>query len=310
MDGRRFLMGSIGCLLTVAAATAQGPGDNPLADVERLYASAAFEEALDALGRVSGQVDPNQADEYAALCFLGLNRPQDAEKAVERLVMRNRSSTYDPDSHPPKFVTLYRAVKRRTLPDAALALYGSAQASFEEGQFVKASAQFKDLLVMLSDSEAAAGKLGDLKVLANGFSRLSEQRLAEVSSPAPPSPLVLNTVQALYLAPNSSKVTPMGSNVVYDSEDPGVSPPTIIEQRMPVWIPPNPAFAYRTFHGVLEVIVDEDGAVASRTMSEPAFPSYDRELLKTAQRWKYTPAIKDGRPVKYRKVITVTLGGL
>lgn len=159
---------------------------------------------------------------------------------------------------------------------------------------------------MLSDSEAAAGKLGDLEVLANGFSRLSEQRLAEVNSPAPP--LAGNTLEALSLAPNSSKVT--GSNVVYDSEDPGVIPPMSIEQRMPAWIPPNPAFAYRTFHGTLEVIVDENGAVESRTMSEPAFPSYDRELLKTAQRWKYTPASKDGRPVKYRKVITVTLGGL
>ena len=187
MDGRRFLAVSIGCLLTVTTATAQVPAD-PLADVERLYESAAFEDALAALGRVSGQVDADQVDEYAALCLLGLNRTQDAEKAVERLVMRHRSSTYDIDSRPPKFVTLYRAVKRRTLPDAALALYGSAQASFEEGQFVKASAQFKDLLVMLSDSEAAAGKLGDLKVLANGFSRLSEQRLAEVKSPAPPPP--------------------------------------------------------------------------------------------------------------------------
>ena len=101
----------------------------------------------------------------------------------------------------------------------------------------------------------------------------------------------------------------MGSRVVYDSEDLGVIPPTIINQQMPAWIPPNPAFAYRMFHGTLEVIVDEDGAVESRTMSEPAFPSYDRDLLNTAQRWKYTPAIKDGRPVKYRKVITVTLGG-
>ena len=144
MAGRRFLAVSIGFLLTVAVATAQGP-DNPLADVERLYASAAFEDALAALGRVSGQVDANQVDEYAALCFLGLNRTRDAEKAVERLVMRLRSSTYDLDSRPPKFVTLYRDVKRRTLPDAAISLYGSAQASFEGEQFVSASAQFKDL---------------------------------------------------------------------------------------------------------------------------------------------------------------------
>ena len=83
----------------------------------------------------------------------------------------------------------------------------------------------------------------------------------------------------------------------------------LVDQRMPVWIPPNPVFAYRMYRGTLEVVVGEDGAVESRAMSEPAFPSYDRELLDVAQRWKYTPAIKDGRPVKYRKVIAVTLGG-
>jgi hypothetical protein len=310
MNTRGFIAVTIGCLLLVTVATAQ-VSDDPLADVERLYASAAFEDALAALGGISGPVDVDRVDEYRALCFLGLDRTRDAEQAVERLVMRRRSSSYDISSHPPKFVALYLAVKKRTLPDAALALYGAAQASFEEGQFVRASAQFKDLLGMLSDSEAAAGKLGDLKVLANGFSRLSEQRLAEITAPTPPPPPPLggNTLAVLYLAPNSSRMTPMGSRVVYDSEDLGVIPPVIIDQRMPAWIPPNPVFAYSMFHGTLEVIVDEGGAVESRTMSEPAFPSYDRELLNAAQRWKYTPAMKDGRPVKYRKVITVTLGG-
>jgi len=308
MDGRHFLAVSIGCLLMVTGATARVP-DDPLADVERLYASAAFEDALDALGRVSGQVDADQVDEYRALCFLGLNRTRDAEEAVERLVMRHRAPTYDLDSRPPKFVTLYRAVKKRTLPAAAMALYASATASFERGQFLSASGQFKELLDLLSDPEEI-GRLGDMRVLAAGFSKLSEQRIAEVSHPpAPPPPPERNALQALYLAPNSSRVTPQGSRVVYDAEDPDVIPPMIIDQQMPVWIPPNPVFAYRRFHGTLEVVVGEDGAVESRTLSEPVFPSYDRELVNASQRWKYTPALKDGRPVKYKKVITVTLGG-
>ena len=309
MDGRRLLAASIGCLLMVTAAAARVP-DDPLADVERLYASAAFEEALAALGRVSGQVDVNQVDEYRALCFLGLDRTRDAEAAVERLVMRHRSSTYDLDSRPPKFVTLYRAVKKRTLPVAAMALYGAATASFEGGQFLSAAAQFKELLDLLSDPDEA-GRLGDMRVLAAGFSKLTEQRLAEVNRPAaPPAPApASSTLQALYLVPNSSRVTPQGSRVVYEAKDLDVIPPTIVDQRMPAWIPPNPVFAYRMYRGTLEVVVGEDGAVESRAMSEPAFPSYDRELLDVAQRWKYTPAIKNGRPVKYRKVIAVTLGG-
>jgi len=306
MDGRRFLAVSIGCLLTMTAATAQVPAD-PLADVERLYASAAFEDALAALGRVSGQADANQVDEYRALCFLGLNRTRDAEEAVERLVMRRRSSPYDLASHPPKFVTLYRAVKKRTLPTAAMALYSSATASFEGGQFVTASAQFKELLVMLSDPEEA-GRLGDLRVLADGFSKLSEQRLVDVSPPAPqpPRPPVPQPPPAGNVLAASFV---RSSKAVYGSEDLDVIPPVIVDQRMPAWIPPNPILAPRMFHGTLEVIVGEDGAVASRTMLEPAFPSYDWDLLNAAQRWKYRPATRDGRPVKYRKVIAVTIGG-
>jgi len=204
-------------------------------------------------------------------------------------------------------VTLYRAVKKRTLPTAAMALYSSATASFEGGQFVTASAQFKELLVTLSDPEEA-GRLGDLRVLADGFSKLSEQRLVDVSPPAPqpPRPPVPQPPPAGNALPASFV---RSSKAVYGSEDLDVIPPVIVDQRMPAWIPPNPILAPRMFHGTLEVIVGEDGAVASRTMLEPAFPSYDWDLLNAAQRWKYRPATRDGRPVKYRKVIAVTIGG-
>ena len=334
MDGRRFLAVLIGCLLTASTLAAQVPG-GLLADVERLYAAAAFEDALAALDRISGQADADQVDEYRALCFVGLDRTRDAEEAVERLVMRKRGSAYDLASQPPKFVALYRAVKKRILPAVALALYGSAKASFERGQFVIAAAQFKELLVMLSDPEDAE-TLGDLRVLADGFSRLSEARLADVSPPArqpPPAenaalaspagnaPAALPTgiAPAALPAGDALAAPPAGnpravsaskpSIVVYGSEDLDVIPPAIIDQRMPAWIPPHPLLATQRFRGILEIIIGVDGAVESRIMSEPAFPFYDRDLLNAAQQWRYLPATRNGRPVKYRKVITVTLGG-
>jgi hypothetical protein len=94
---------------------------------------------------------------------------------------------------------------------------------------------------------------------------------------------------------------------VYGPEDLDVVPPAIIDQRMPAWIPPG-SLANRTIHGTLELIIGADGAVESRIMSEGTVPSYDWELLRAAQRWKYSPATRDGRPVKYRKVIAVSLG--
>ena len=70
MNKRGFVAMTTGCLLMATVAAAQG-ADDPLADVERLYASAAFEDALAALGGISGPVDADRVDEYRALCFLG-----------------------------------------------------------------------------------------------------------------------------------------------------------------------------------------------------------------------------------------------
>jgi hypothetical protein len=53
-----------------------------------LYMSASYEEALVELAHVAPGPDLDQADKYRALCLLGLNRPQEAQAAVERLVMR------------------------------------------------------------------------------------------------------------------------------------------------------------------------------------------------------------------------------
>jgi hypothetical protein len=93
-------------------------------------------------------------------------------------------------------VALYRAVKKRTLPVAAMALYGAATASFEGGQFLSAAAQFKELLDLLSDPDEA-GRLSDMRVLAAGFSKLTEQRLAESTDQQPRLRLRLHLRAAL-----------------------------------------------------------------------------------------------------------------
>ena len=282
----------------MTAVRAQGPVD-PLEDVKQLYGSASYQAALTALDQISDHVDANEIDEYRALCFLGLNRTRDAERTLERIVMRRPSTAYDPAIHPPKLVAVYRAVKSRTLPLAAAALYVSAKASFERDQLVAASALFRELLALPSDPEEAAA-LRDLTLLADGFLRLSEQRLADAA------------LRALSPPPVETPATPLpptASRSLFGPDDVDVIPPVAVDQKMPAWIPPTTFLATRTFHGTLEIIIGEDGAVVSESMSAPVFPRYDWELLTAARRWKYTPATRHGRPVKYRKVIAVTLGG-
>jgi hypothetical protein len=90
---------------------------------------------------------------------------------------------------------------------------------------------------------------------------------------------------------------------IYSQDDENVVAPEVVKQDLP-------AFPGRvTFDriGVLEVIIDANGAVESATLPEPVEPLYNRLLLAATKTWTYRPARLDGAPVKYRKRIQVTL---
>jgi len=57
----------------------------------------------------------------------------------------------------------------------------------------------------------------------------------------------------------------------------------------------------------VEVVIDENGNVATATITAPVFPSYDQLLLQAAKSWRYKPARRAGQPVKYRRAVAVLL---
>ena len=59
--------------------------------------------------------------------------------------------------------------------------------------------------------------------------------------------------------------------------------------------------------GKLEVVIDESGAVESVAMTGPVSNTYDRLAITAAKTWKFKPATVDGKPVKFRKVVQVTI---
>jgi len=63
------------------------------------------------------------------------------------------------------------------------------------------------------------------------------------------------------------------------------------------------------FSGAIECIVGTDGKVESVKMAKSVNPRYDAALLEAAKFWIFTPAKKDGTPVKYRYVLNVKLEG-
>jgi len=288
-------------LAIAPAAVRAGTADDPLDAAKSLYLSASYEEALTALGNLPSSVDSDQADKFRALCFLALNRTQDAQQALERLAARRPLLKFD-EGESPKLVSMFRDARARVLPTAAKNMYASAKANFEQGQLTNAATQFDELIALLSEKELASQPgLADLKMLAEGFSKLTQQQVSvervAASAAEKPAPSAAAAVEPP--PPEPAKI--------FTSADVEVRPPIAIEQTIPQWVPPTGNSRYQEFSGVLEIVVDESGSVINAAMAQRVNVIYDQMLTSAAKRWRYHPALRDGKPVIYRKLINIML---
>jgi TonB family protein len=287
-------------LVLASAAVVSRADDDPLTAAKSLYQSASYQDALTALSNLPTDANLDEADKYRALCFLGLNRAQDAEHALEQLVTRRPLYKLDPfDS--PKLVATFHDVRTKVLPSVARTLYGTAKAAFDANKWSSASSQFNDLLALLSQPEVAEqASLADLKLLADGFAKLSAQQLklqAEVPRPVIERPKAEATTAESRPASSAPRI--------FSVDDANVIAPAALVQTMPNWSPP--ASDQRTYSGVIELVIDERGVVISANILQSVSPSYDRSLVAAAKRWQYRPATLNGQPVKYRKAVGVVL---
>jgi TonB family protein len=60
-------------------------------------------------------------------------------------------------------------------------------------------------------------------------------------------------------------------------------------------------------HGIVDIVIDEQGRVIKITMRQSVHPIYDNLLMSAARDWQYEPALFDGVPVKYRKLIQINI---
>ena len=88
---------------------------------------------------------------------------------------------------------------------------------------------------------------------------------------------------------------------IYAASDTQVLPPTAIKQPLPAF----PAQLPVANRGVLELVINDDGVVVSAAMRESVNPRYDAQLIAAAKGWQYRPALLNGKPVMYRKMLQV-----
>jgi TonB family protein len=164
------------------------------------------------------------------------------------------------------------------------------------------------MLDMFADPDVAAvgGRppLSDLRTLAIGFRDLSVRAAAD-ATPVPPVPAQdagLASLPPHPVSSPSSEANPGAAPRVYGPQDVDVVPPVVVRQTLP----PFPLNLVGK-GGILEVVIDENGEVEDAIMRTSLNPSYDRSALSAARQWEYKPAMKDGVPVKFRKVVQVVV---
>lgn len=281
------------------AAPVQDQRPDPQADLlaaRTLYASAAYEDALDRLNRIRDVAEyRDQVDTYKALCLLALERTRESERVVEQILARNPRYVLDELSVSPRLIVIYRAVRARMLPPAARTLFASARANYEDHKFDIAASQLRELIGML-DSTDGDPVLADLKAQAEEFQRVLD---AESKKPADAPQVTAPGDVQMALTPVAPSKGP-----IYSSVDRGVSAPVEITRPMPIWTAPR-GMQPALYQGLIEVVIDEAGRVESAVVRRSIAPSFDAELVNATRLWRFQAATRNGAPVKYRRTYEI-----
>lgn len=299
-----FLMASV-----VAGVPAAAQHDGERVDAARnLYASARYEDALAVLDplRDDAQADRKVVEKYRSLCLLALGRSEEAARAIAAVVTAD--PLYEPEDTEasPRVRATFAEVRRQLLPGIATERYVAAKAAYDRREWDQAAQQFQ-LVLSLIDDPAAGGRLADLRLLAAGFLELSAQALEASLRPPEPEPELpdVNTAVDVREPDAARPAVEAEPDRIFSLADVDVVPPVVIRQELPPV--PGALTSFSRPRGLLEVVIDELGRVVSMSVRESIHPTYDVQLLTAATDWKYEPATRAGRPVRFRRLIQINL---
>jgi TonB family protein len=235
-------------------------------------------------------------EQYRAFCLLALGRTGEAERAIETVVAAE--PMYRPTTDlSPRVRAAFSDVRKRVLPSIIQQKYAAAKALYDKKDFGPAAAAFSQVLDAMNDPDAATAvsqpPLSDLRTLAVGFKDLATT--AATPPPLPTTPPPAPVQATMPAAPQPPKV--------YSNADADIVPPVALRQELP----PYPGQVPIARQGMIEVLIDETGAVESALMRISVSNAYDNLALAAARSWRFRPAMLNGTPVKYRKAVQVTI---
>lgn len=305
------------CVVGPALATAQ----TGLETAVGLYAAAAYEDALAALDRLpradAPLTDRAMVDQVRMLCLLALNRPAEAEQAIMSLLDGQPTYQLDETDASPRVLRVFKEVRRRALPEVLRRRYRDAKQLYDSKQFEQAGTAFAVVLDLAADSDITTTSdpaLPDLIQLARGFAELTAAALeTEARRAAEARAAEIKAAEARTAPAAAPSVGPAAavdpSSGIFDALSPDVVPPVVEHQEIGRWVGSLRRPLAGTNLGSVEVVIDEAGSVTEAAIRTSVSGFYDAILLESAKQWRYKPATRQGRPVKFRRVIAVVAGG-
>ena len=294
---------ALACVFFAGLSASASADDAQLDHAKELYRSAAYDEALGVLDTIRASAPSTEtleASEYRVFCLVALDRKDEARNAIAALISANPFYELSETQASPRVRAVFTEVRKSLLPSLVQSAYTEAKAAFDRKD-PESAAGFERVLTLLRDPDLSSNSdLGDLAVVAAAFRDLSAARelAAAAASAAAPAP----SAREISSAGESPAARPP-EPAVYRDGAPNLVPPVVVSQTLP----PSHLAERRLWTGAIEVLIDETGKVLSARMAMPVQPTYDRQLLQAALNWKYRPAVKDGMPARYIKVINVRL---
>src|SRR5919204_2062910 len=144
--------------MIVAATPAAGADQDPLNLAKDLYASAAYEEALSTLSRLTDAhaTAPGivrQADQYRAFCLYALGRVSEAESIAESLLRREPLLQLDAADASPRIEAMFVSVQKRILPGLIRERYRESRAFIDQKQYGEAEPRLVDVRRLLAEAQ-------------------------------------------------------------------------------------------------------------------------------------------------------------
>lgn len=275
--------------LLAMAIPASSFAQDDLQKAKDLYAAADYEKALAILTAVPNAERSPQVGQYRAFCLIALGQDEQADHAIQALLMADPLYQPDPAETSPRVMEAFTAARERALPAITRQMYLEAKGALERKEREEAVSGFQALLRTIDGAGDMAAEFADLRVLADGFLDLSAALLEPPTAPPPD-------------APSASAPEPVAPPAVTVS-----TPPVAVKQEIPPWIANDGVSRRSAFSGTLRIRVSEKGDVASAEMLRPVHPAYDAVLLRATESWLYEPATENGVPVPADVVVQIQL---